>query len=358
MSVKSALLEIASRRELDLRTPEPNNPAGSAASGAIRHSAVALILRFKPGKEGSHLSSEMKVTSLEEFFAQDWVCDHNAEILFIKRSTRETDRWSGHVALPGGRRDIEDESDLVTAKRETLEEVGLDLDKYALYVGPLNQRYVTVHWGGRIIMILCTYVFVLTTPAPVPLTLQTSEVALAFWCPIAAIANPEAQCRFVRSIDGVANEVLIRPLRELLKWCVGSLLFPGIKMPENIAYGEEVTTYPSMIMWGLTHSIVTDLLDIITPDTKDQRPRLPIASQWDTRLVSELLGKSYFEKTVGHMQQSIWKPRSDGKLVGYIIDRYYSSFKITVTTVAILRCSIGSAIAINIMIKVIAKLRK
>ncbi|KAK9364248.1 NUDIX hydrolase domain-like protein [Lipomyces starkeyi] len=358
MSVKSALLEISSRRELDLRTPEPNNPAGSAASGAIRHSAVALILRFKPGKEGTRLTSDMKVTSLEEFFAQGWVDERNAEILFIKRSTRETDRWSGHVALPGGRRDIEDESDLLTAKRETLEEVGLDLDKYALYVGPLNQRYVTVHWGGRIIMILCTYVFVITTADPVPLTLQTSEVALAFWCPIAAVANPEAQCRFVRPIDSAGNQALIRPLRELLKWCIGSLLFAGIRMPETVAYGKEVTTYPPMIMWGLTHSIVTDLLDIIHPDTKHLRPRLPIASQWDTRLVSELLGKSYFEKTVGHLQQSIWKPQLDGKSVGYIIDRYYSSFKIAVTTVAILRCSIGSAIAINIMIKVMGRLRK
>ncbi|KAK9374085.1 NUDIX hydrolase domain-like protein [Lipomyces chichibuensis] len=354
MSVQSALLEISSRRELGLRTPEPNNPAGSVASGAIRHSAVALILRFKSGKEGTHLTGDLKVTNLEEFFAQDWVDDRNAEILFIKRSTREADRWSGQVALPGGRRDIEDESDLVTAKRETLEEVGLDLDQYALYVGPLNQRYVTIHWGGRIIMILCTYVFVITTPAPVPLTSQTSEVALAFWCPIAAVANPEAQCRFVKPIDSVANQALIRPIRELVKWCVGSLLFAGIRMPETIAYGEEMTTYPSMIMWGLTHSIVTDLLDIISPHTKDLRPRLPIASQWDTRLVSELLGKSYFEKTVGHPQQSIWKPQLDGKSVGYIIDRYYTRFKIAVTTVAILRCSIGSAIAITIM----ARLRK
>lgn len=49
----------------------------------------------------------------------------------------------------GGRRDPEDESDLATAKRETLEEVGIDLDKHAGYVGPLKQRYVTTYWGGK-----------------------------------------------------------------------------------------------------------------------------------------------------------------------------------------------------------------
>ncbi|KAK9249271.1 NUDIX hydrolase domain-like protein [Lipomyces tetrasporus] len=355
MSVKSALLEIASRQELDLLTPESNNPAGAVSSGAIRHAAVSLILRFKSDRAKS---DDIKTTSLEELFAQKWVDDRNAEILFIKRSVRETDRWSGHVALPGGRRDEEDESDLATAKREALEEVGLDLDKHALYVGPLDQRYVTTHWGGKIIMILCTYVFVITTPGPLPLTLQTSEVAVAFWCPISHLANPKAQCRFDRPIDNMVNQTLIRPLRGLVKWCIGSLLFPGIRMPEFVAYGEKSAGNQSMIMWGLTHSIVTDLLDIIYPDSKSRRPRLPIASQWDTWLVSELLGKWASDKRVGDLPQSVWKTHLGANSVGYINDRYHCNFKIAVTIAAILRCSVGSAITMSILIKVITRLRK
>jgi len=50
------------------------------------------------------------------------------ECLFIKRAARRGDRWTSHVALPGGKRDEEDEDDHRAAVRECLEEVGLDLD--------------------------------------------------------------------------------------------------------------------------------------------------------------------------------------------------------------------------------------
>jgi hypothetical protein len=60
---------------------------------------------------------------LQEFFAQQWVQNPGttAEILFIKRATRSSDKWSGHVAFPGGRQEPEDEDGRYTAMRETWE---------------------------------------------------------------------------------------------------------------------------------------------------------------------------------------------------------------------------------------------
>jgi 8-oxo-dGTP pyrophosphatase MutT (NUDIX family) len=49
------------------------------------------------------------------------------EIFVIKRAEKGDDPWSGHMALPGGREEPEDESPYETARRETLEEVGLDI---------------------------------------------------------------------------------------------------------------------------------------------------------------------------------------------------------------------------------------
>lgn len=49
------------------------------------------------------------------------------ETLLILRARRKGDPWSGHVALPGGRREQRDLDLEATARRETLEETGIDL---------------------------------------------------------------------------------------------------------------------------------------------------------------------------------------------------------------------------------------
>jgi 8-oxo-dGTP pyrophosphatase MutT (NUDIX family) len=48
-------------------------------------------------------------------------------LLVVRRVTRESDPWSGQLALPGGRREPADDSLLTTARRETAEEVGISL---------------------------------------------------------------------------------------------------------------------------------------------------------------------------------------------------------------------------------------
>jgi 8-oxo-dGTP pyrophosphatase MutT (NUDIX family) len=59
------------------------------------------------------------------------------EILFIRRSHRQGDPWSGHLAFPGGRLEKQDASPKEAAERETLEEIGLPLVR-ADYLGPLR----------------------------------------------------------------------------------------------------------------------------------------------------------------------------------------------------------------------------
>ncbi len=58
-------------------------------------------------------------------------------LLFIERSQRDGDPWSGHVAFPGGRVEPGDGNAREAAKRETREEVGLDLGM-AEYLGRLD----------------------------------------------------------------------------------------------------------------------------------------------------------------------------------------------------------------------------
>ena len=53
--------------------------------------------------------------------------DARSEVLFIERAKKDSDPWSGHMELPGGRVDPGDTGTRHTAGRETHEEVGVSL---------------------------------------------------------------------------------------------------------------------------------------------------------------------------------------------------------------------------------------
>jgi 8-oxo-dGTP pyrophosphatase MutT (NUDIX family) len=54
------------------------------------------------------------------------------ELLLVRRAIREGDRWSGHMALPGGRFEEADKDLFATVLRETLEETGVALTRRML----------------------------------------------------------------------------------------------------------------------------------------------------------------------------------------------------------------------------------
>lgn len=122
-----------------------------------KRASVALILRVRPNyhnwPESSLTGIENKslpvTQQLDNFFSQPWVQHGDPEVIFIKRASRAGDRWTGHVALPGGKRDPEDADDKAAAIREASEEIGLDLTAdNCISVGNLPERVVTTSWGS------------------------------------------------------------------------------------------------------------------------------------------------------------------------------------------------------------------
>jgi 8-oxo-dGTP pyrophosphatase MutT (NUDIX family) len=98
-------------------------------------------------------------------------------ILFIKRAEHEGDPWSGHLALPGGRRHRGDADLRATAVRETAEEVGIALPPEAL-LGELDDLSpVSPHLPQVIVR---PFVFGLAEQPPV---IPSAEVALHLWVP-------------------------------------------------------------------------------------------------------------------------------------------------------------------------------
>jgi 8-oxo-dGTP pyrophosphatase MutT (NUDIX family) len=110
-----------------------------------------------------------------------------SEVLLMRRIEREGDRWSGQVSLPGGHRDESDRDLLHTAIRETQEEVQVDLDQDARFLGCLPSMQARAD-GGRLPMWITPFLFEeqgSLQPSPGP------EAASTFWLPLNQAHNGE-----------------------------------------------------------------------------------------------------------------------------------------------------------------------
>ena len=110
-----------------------------------------------------------------------------AEALFIERSKKPRDPWSGQMAFPGGRLDDDDRDLRHTAERETEEEVGLSLDGARL-VGRLDDQTGQRAGQGRQLRI-AAFVYELAAGTGNDLILNY-EVAEALWVPLAWFEDP------------------------------------------------------------------------------------------------------------------------------------------------------------------------
>ncbi len=109
------------------------------------------------------------------------------ELLFIRRSVREGDPWSGQMAFPGGHYEPQDSNLRETALRETSEEIGLDLRRSAELLGPLP-RVPAVARGRQVGLTILPLVFELKRSAPLHLS---GEVDEALWAPLRPLLRGE-----------------------------------------------------------------------------------------------------------------------------------------------------------------------
>eukprot|EP00435_Cladocopium_sp_Y103_P052169 s237_g16.t1 len=208
-------------------------------SNCTKRAAVALIFR---------VSSETP-SDLSE-----------VELLYILRTARQGDKWSGHVAFPGGKREASDKDDRAAAVRETEEEIGLHLESPDFeFLGQLDDRVVT--GAGKVIdgfylAPLLWFQRATTTP---PIQMQSSEVAAWRWVPLSTL-NPST----------VKYEVPLQITRELASKVFG---FPSTVLPARLrevhiacidleAKDSESTSHQEQRfrLWGLTFRATSDAL--------------------------------------------------------------------------------------------------
>lgn len=146
------------------------------------------------------------------------------ELLLIKRAEHELDPWSGHMALPGGRREGHDPDLLGTALREAQEEIGVAVPREAHLgtldeVGPRTPRLPPI--------VIAPFVFVV--PPDASASPDPAEVEAALWVPLRALFDEAAADELILELEG------------------GRLTFPAIR-------------YQQHIIWGLTHRILEQFL--------------------------------------------------------------------------------------------------
>jgi 8-oxo-dGTP pyrophosphatase MutT (NUDIX family) len=158
-------------------------------------------------------------------------------ILLIRRAIKEGDRWSGQMAFPGGRWSAADPDLLATARRETFEEVGVDLTA-ARVIGALDD----IAPRSQLLPPITVSPFVFALASPVPLV-PNHEVAAASWVPLTRFVERDTFRPFEFDTQGT------------------KLLFPGYHLEEGV-------------VWGLTERILTPFLGLIgmPPGAEESRP--------------------------------------------------------------------------------------
>ena len=105
---------------------------------------------------------------------------HGMEVVLTKRSTNLRNH-SGEVSFPGGRADEEDDSLVVTALRESLEEISLNPDDVTVFGALLSMPTVTGY---------AVTAYVGEFPYPYDLCPNPDEIEEMFTAPLSEIADP------------------------------------------------------------------------------------------------------------------------------------------------------------------------
>jgi 8-oxo-dGTP pyrophosphatase MutT (NUDIX family) len=154
-------------------------------------------------------------------------------VLFTQR-THLVESHKGQVSFPGGRVDPEDPDRIATALREAEEEIGLRREDVTV-LGQLDELLTVTQY--RVTPIVGVF------PWPYPFVTSEAEIAAVFGVPLRWLADPT-------NLEIQYREPLVA----------------GPKVPVYYLH------YGNYTIWGATARMLIDLLEVLRPVLKDEKP--------------------------------------------------------------------------------------
>ena len=150
-------------------------------------------------------------------------------VLLIRRSENPNDPWSGHMAMPGGKMDPCDANTRQAAERETLEEVGLEINTHGRHLGRLDD-VTAVARGQQLGLVIAPWVYVLNKEVTLN---HNHEVQETIWVPVSDLMSDQ--------------------FRDTLPYDLGGtqLLLPCWR-------------WKGRVIWGLTYGMLDTLFRVIS----------------------------------------------------------------------------------------------
>lgn len=184
------------------------------------------------------------------------------EILFIRRSINVKDKWSGQIAFPGGRQEL-NETDQETVERETMEEIGLDISSSSdtVYLGHLMD-----YKAGKDLVVGAFVYFLNSNSDQLLLRLSPDEVSDAMWIKVSYLTNTRSH----RTLPYRVAQYYpwLNPIEPCLALVnLDKVALPCIYLPKGESDVEGIATErerdaQDFVLWGITLNFTLTLLQL------------------------------------------------------------------------------------------------
>ena len=164
-------------------------------------------------------------------------------------------------------------------------------------------------------MVLCPYIYLLTSPTYPAQRLQPTEVASTHWVSLRALQSPSLRTYEYADVSARLAKSELGIKRWFLQSMLSKMMFAAIQLvPSNSTYCATIpdfipeglppdagilgkaqelikgtagtaNTKPPLLLWGLTLGVVSDLLEHLPPHNALELWTYPTFTNWDVRFV-------------------------------------------------------------------------